>query len=549
MKIKLKLNFVVCTLSLIILAMFLGTGYVARKQKNDGVVINLAGRQRMLTQKLAKEIITYQQDRIANDQHNGTLSSTLLNTAKVFDITLDALINSGKAPLTLSSENNVAVQFLPAAKEPVLSILQEVAAEWEPGSSLFKTDSVTGLPAEKAMDYILEHNTSLLQTMNKAVGAMQKEAESSVQQLKVLQSTLVAIGFVLMVFAFLNVRSIVRRLDSVRDFSDDFGQGNLTAVAAIAGSDELGQIGGTLDKMAGNLRGVLGAINGSTSELHNASSEMQTMAEEFASRSQQVSGRSESVAAAAEEMSVNMNTVAAAVEQTAINVSFVSDSVGETADTITGINQDTDRARTISKHAVDKSKLASERVNELGEAAQQIGKVTETINEISEQTNLLALNATIEAARAGEAGKGFAVVANEIKELAQQTAGATEDIRQKIESIQSSTVLTVKEIQDIADIVEDVNGIVNGIATALEEQAGSTKEITLNLKQASEGIREVTSNVAQSSVVAGEVASDIATVNAESGGIDKTSKEFKERIEHLYSMASHLNEQIKKFTI
>ena len=102
MKIKLKLNFVVCTLSLIILAMFLGTGYVARKQKNDGVVINLAGRQRMLTQKLAKEIITYQQDRIANEQHNETLSSPLLNTAKVFDITLDALINSGKAPLTLS---------------------------------------------------------------------------------------------------------------------------------------------------------------------------------------------------------------------------------------------------------------------------------------------------------------------------------------------------------------------------------------------------------------------------------------------------------------
>lgn len=153
--------------------------------------------------------------------------------------------------------------------------------------------------------------------------------------------------------------------------------------------------------------------------------------------------------------------------------------------TINEIAQNTEKANTITGEAVSEAKGASDNVDELGSAAQEISKVTETVTEISEQTNLLALNATIEAARAGDAGKGFAVVANEIKELARQTAEATQDIKRRIEGIQDSTSGTVTKIQQISKVINDVNDIVSTIASSVEEQSVTTKEIATNVAQAS----------------------------------------------------------------
>ena len=186
-------------------------------------------------------------------------------------------------------------------------------------------------------------------------------------------------------------------------------------------------------------------------------------------------------------------------------------------------------------------------MNELGKAADQINKVTETITEISEQTNLLALNATIEAARAGEAGKGFAVVANEIKELAKQTAAATVDIKTKIPGVQEATGVTVKEINEIGEVITDVDKIVATIAAAVEEQTATTKEIAQNVHQASQGIAEVNENVAQSSTVSAEIASDIATVNSSANEMSQASGQVKVSAEELSGIADRLKEMMAKF--
>ncbi|MBR9980345.1 MAG: methyl-accepting chemotaxis protein, partial [Desulfatitalea sp.] len=213
------------------------------------------------------------------------------------------------------------------------------------------------------------------------------------------------------------------------------------------------------------------------------------------------------------------------------------------------IAKNSERARSISDSAARQAGETSGKMAQLGSAAQAIGNVVETITDISEQVNLLALNATIEAARAGEAGKGFAVVANEIKELAKQTAAATQDIKEKIGTIQGTTALTVKDIEEISRIITEVNDVVSGIATAVEEQSTATSEIATNVSQAAQGIQEVNTNVSQSSSVAGEISRDIASVSATANEMSTSSAQVNMSAADLSKLAEELKGMVGQFRI
>ncbi len=156
----------------------------------------------------------------------------------------------------------------------------------------------------------------------------------------------------------------------------------------------------------------------------------------------------------------------------------------------------------VAKNAVSVACLTNETVKKLGESSSEIGNVIKVITSIAQQTNLLALNATIEAARAGEAGKGFAVVANEVKELAKQTAKATEEIGQKIEAIQGDTKGAVKAIEQISTIIDQINDISNSIASAVEEQTVTTNEIGRSVVEAAKGVGEIAKNISGVAVAA-----------------------------------------------
>lgn len=545
MSIAIKLRIIAAVFVTLIFAMFGSTYLTTQKQADDGLLVNLAGRQRMLSQKMSKEVHHF----VLVSEQKGSPDQASIDqvriTMKIFAMTLSALENGGKAPLSLDLQNTEYRQC-PPAKGVIADQLVKVAGIWA-GLSVAIEKTLVGDESSNNYKYRHAQNSVLLKEMNKAVSLMQEKSEGNVSSLLSTQVVIVVVGIAFLVWTMLVIGSITSRIASMKDFCNLFGDGDLRARSQVSGTDELGEMGQSLDTMAGYLQEVIAEINNNASQLDGTAGELLGISTQVSEDCDSSSGRANSVAAATEEMSSNMTSVAAAVEETATNVSTMADSLNTMSGTIKVITADTEQVRIKTSEGVTQSQSASQRVDELGAAASQISKVTETITEISEQTNLLALNATIEAARAGEAGKGFAVVANEIKELAKQTADATLDIRAKIETIQGSTDNTVTEINSIVDIINTVDGLVSGVAAALEEQAASAMEISENVDQASAGIMEVTENVAQSSAVSQEVATDITAVDADIQGVLASSGDLSDKAGDLSQLASELSERVGKF--
>lgn len=234
----------------------------------------------------------------------------------------------------------------------------------------------------------------------------------------------------------------------------------------------------------------------------NANKKMRSILESVSEKAQTLAGAAEELTATsqlmagnAEETSAQSNVVSAASDQVNQNIQTVATGSEEMSASIKEIAHNANQATKVTSDAVTLAETTNKTVTQLGVSSAEIGQVIKVITSIAEQTNLLALNATIEAARAGEAGKGFAVVANEVKELANQTAKATEDISSKIQAIQSDTQNAVAAIGEISDVIGQISDISNTIASAVEEQSATTNEITRNVTDASRGSQEIAENI------------------------------------------------------
>ena len=389
------------------------------------------------------------------------------------------------------------------------------------------------------------------------VGELSKVADiaETVMLNTIKKATNISLGFValfsvcVLAGGFVFARSITTPLDDAVELARQLANGNLTASVSVRGDDETGRLSQSLNEMSASLRVMFSQISKSSEIFSLNADQLISVSDKLVENSDTSSTMANNVAAASEEMSANMNSVAAASEEASTNVNMVAAATEEMTSTIGQIAENSGHAREISQQAVTKSKSASSRVDSLGVAAQAIGRVTEAITEISEQTNLLALNATIEAARAGEAGKGFAVVANEIKDLAKQTSEATSEIREKIDTIQSSTQYTVEEIKDVGTVIDDIYEIIVTITTAVEEQTSATQEISDNVNQAALGISEVNENVSQISAVAGEVSRDVAKVSDSSGEVRKSGDEVRNNSVQISQLAIEMKELLNKFRV
>ncbi len=297
------------------------------------------------------------------------------------------------------------------------------------------------------------------------------------------------------------------------------GQGDLTENIAVEGSDSIGQMGEGFKKFLDELRGDI--------------SQMAKTAHTLASSSQQLTDISQQMTGNANETSAQANVVSTASEQVSKNVQTVATGAEEMNASIKEIAQNSTEAAKVARFAVEMAEKTNTTISKLGESSVEIGEVIKVITSIAEQTNLLALNATIEAARAGEAGKGFAVVANEVKDLANQTATATEDISQKIEAIQGDTKSSIDAIAEITMIINQISDISNTIASAVEEQTATTNEIGHSVSEAAKGTNEITQNIA---VVA-------QAAQSTSDGAGETQKSA----EALSSLAEGLNNLVAKF--
>ena len=345
------------------------------------------------------------------------------------------------------------------------------------------------------------------------------------------------------------IRIIKTQLAKAVNLVKHIADGDLTRSVKDFRNDEIGMLIERMNTMSADLSSKFKEIKEGTETLASSSTELASIAEQMSQSTQQTSGKSDAVSKASEEMSSNMRSVASAAEQSSTNISMMAAATEEMTATINEIAQNTEQARSISGKAVSRSKETTRRIEDLGIAARQISKVTETITEISEQTNLLALNATIEAARAGEAGKGFAVVANEIKELAKQTADATQEVKTRIDTIQNSTDGTVADIEQIASIISEMNDMVTTIASAIEEQSAATSEINTNVSQASQGIQEVTENVAQSAGVTEEIARDITEVDQAAIEMTNSSNQVSISAADLSKLSEKLKNIVARFKV
>jgi methyl-accepting chemotaxis protein len=272
-----------------------------------------------------------------------------------------------------------------------------------------------------------------------------------------------------------------RKVDSILTVVSAASQGDLTHDVTVRGADAIGQMGEGLATFFKDLRGSISQIGQTAAKLTSASDELSSVSQQMASNVEETATQANVVSAASEEVSKNVNVVATGSDQ-------MQSSIGE-------ISKSSNQAAQVAKSAVSIAENASGTIGKLGESSVEIGKVLKVITSIAQQTNLLALNATIEAARAGEAGKGFAVVANEVKELAKETARATEEIGQKIDTIQTDTKAAVTAIGEISGIINQINDFSNTIASAVEEQTATTKEIVRNVSEAAKGTAEIAQNI------------------------------------------------------
>lgn len=282
--------------------------------------------------------------------------------------------------------------------------------------------------------------------------------------------------------AALLARSVGRAIGRMVSMIQEIAANNLTIEdAEVTSQDELGNATVSLNQMKNNLRNVIGSIADTADQVASASEELSGTSQQITANSEETSMQAQVVSRASGEVNQSLQTVATGSEEMSASIQEIAKNAHESAKVATG--------------AVRVAEETTQIVGKLGESSTEIGQVIKVITSIAQQTNLLALNATIEAARAGEAGKGFAVVANEVKELAKQTAKATEDISRKIEAIQGDTKNAVGAIVQISDVIKQVNDISNTIATAVEEQNATTTEMARNVSEAARGSSEITKNI------------------------------------------------------
>jgi methyl-accepting chemotaxis protein len=487
MTVKWRLLGIVVMMALILGLVFFEMSRFARSQKNDVLLVNLAGRQRMLSQKLTKELAAFWHASAA-DRPNWANHAN--NTAAVFDQTLQALMAGGDAPLGVNLKET-AFASVKAIQGKSASLLREVKEQWQPFFGHVQTVLKGDPGASASFDYVLARNGNLMAKMNEAVVSLQTASEEQLRVLVRHQMIGFVVALVLFGFSIRLVLQLVARLNRAVSMNQALVRGELGQRETPGPMDELGhliqsgnRVGSFFLGQSVRVRRSSSSIRGLTVLLGDVSQSLKSGADTMGEHLQvavvnaaRQEDRLHSMAGQSRQIGGRIETMAAASEELAA-------SIGELAKTAESAQEHTNKASS-------QAQRISKSVQDLSQSVENIGLVLEKIQEIADQTNLLALNATIEAARAGELGKGFAVVAGEIKDLAKETTQATEEIRKNIGEVQESSTITIEMIQHITEDVTLSNELVNQMSNAVGEQATASQEISDSVTQSSSSLNEI----------------------------------------------------------
>jgi methyl-accepting chemotaxis protein len=427
-------------------------------------------------------------------------------------------------------------QLVPAADDATVAADEAVAAQDAEGrgalDALVDADSTAAAaravvgdveigPLQDATDVLMDQLQAELDTQTAQAGAVNEEGAAAAASSTRLLWTVLALSLLVSAgLAFWVIRQITGTVATVSRTVSAMALGDLTVVPEVRSADELGRMARSLGTAQDHLRSVLAGVAASADAVAAASEELSASSAQISASAEETSAQSGVVATAADEVSRSVGTVAAGAEEMGSAIREISQSVNE--------------ATRVAAKAVGEAHATTSTIEKLGASSHEIGAVVKTITSIAEQTNLLALNATIEAARAGEAGKGFAVVANEVKELAQETARATEDIARRVEAIQGDSSGAVAAIGRISEIIGAINDFQLTIASAVEEQTATTNEMSRSVQEAAGGSTEIAAN--------------IAGVSTSASATTEALGQTRQAIDELSRMASDLRSAVGAFS-
>lgn len=521
------------------IAFFVVFQFVANQQ-SDGKVINIAGAQRMLSQKMSKEALLVVDGDLSYKESLGA-------TAKQFDEAQQDLLNGNKGKGIPAASNPDAVAQLNKVNElwndfyENIQVIQEAANE---GAVM------------EAANYIKEHNNQILTESNKAVSILEANSVKKVNQLKLIQIIILLLNITLVVSAIiLSRKGIIEPIIQVIDRIKVLASGDLRVEKLNKNqSDEVGQLAQSFDRLVDNLHEIVGTVNKSSTELAAASEEMAASAEQVTSGVNEISRSTEQVAKDAEEG----NRSALEASQVLLELASLIQIAKEKATSATSNSQSTLSTAQEGKETVNgvircmetikaKTLETESLISTLDKYSKEIEGITQTITEIANQTNLLALNAAIEASRAGEAGKGFAVVAEEVRKLAEQSnrgAGQVGDLMRKVtestahavkvtvdsrnevedgvsfvtqagEALEkillavNHTVRDINEIQNVTDsevaTSEKIVELINSLSSVIENTAANAQQVSAATQQAAASVETVSSSAEESSAMAADL--------------------------------------------
>ncbi|GIF14731.1 methyl-accepting chemotaxis protein [Actinoplanes teichomyceticus] len=370
-------------------------------------------------------------------------------------------------------------------------------------------------------DEIIEMNNktddeldALTELVEKQVAEQQAAMDRTVTSTRWTAIVVAALGLALLIgMAIPMVRSILDPIRRIGRVIDALDHGDLTVRSDITSRDELGVMARSLDHTLDNLRGSMITIAKDSDSLATAATELAAISGEIAAAVDNTDRQSSSAATEADEISRNVQSVAAGSEEMGLSIREISRNAADAAQ--------------VASVAVAEAARATETVRQLGESSAEIGNVIKLITSIAEQTNLLALNATIEAARAGDAGKGFAVVASEVKDLAQETARATEDIGARVTAIQQDTSGAVEVINRISEVIAQINDFQTTIASAVEEQTATTGEMSRSIGEVAAGSSRIAANINDVSTASQATVSGVNQTREASEEVSRTAEELR----------------------